>query len=73
MHWRQVWALLVKKAVSAKRDKLAVVMQLLMPILLVLLAPRAGKASSSLVQEPSLPITRSACGMHCSCNSALLS
>jgi len=58
LYCRQFWALFVKRAISAKRDRLAVVMQLLVPILLVLLALRAGKASSSLVQEPSLLISR---------------
>ena len=60
LYCRQLWALFVKRAISAKRDRLAVVMQLLVPILLVLLALRAGKASSSLVQEPSLLISRCA-------------
>ena len=60
LYCRQFWALFVKRAISAKRDRLAVVMQLLVPILLVLLALRAGKASSSLVQEPSLLISRCA-------------
>ena len=60
LYGRQFWALFVKRAISAKRDRLAVVMQLLVPILLVLLALRAGKASSSLVQEPSLLISRCA-------------
>ena len=60
LYCRQFWALSVKRAISAKRDRLAVVMQLLVPILLVLLALRAGKASSSLVQEPLLLISRCA-------------
>ena len=58
LYCRQFWALFVKRAISAQRDRLAVVMQLLVPILLVLLALRAGQASSSLVQEPSLLISR---------------
>ena len=58
LYSRQFWGLFVKRALSAKRDRLAVIMQLLVPILLVLLALRAGKASSSLVQEPSLVISR---------------
>ena len=64
LYGRQLWALFVKRAISAKRDRLAVIMQLLVPILLVLLALRAGKASSSLVQEPSLHISRCA-GLCC--------
>ena len=58
LYCRQFWALFVKRAISAKRDRLAVVLQLLVPILLVLLALRAGNASTSMVQEPSLPISR---------------
>jgi len=58
LYWRQFWALFVKRAISAKRDRLAVVLQLLVPILLVLLALRAGNASSAMVQEPSLDISR---------------
>lgn len=70
LYCRQFWALFVKRAISAKRDRLAVVMQLLVPILLVLLALRAGQASSSLVQEPSLLISRwvvLCCALLCCC------
>lgn len=63
LYWRQFWALFVKRAISAKRDRLAVVLQLLVPILLVLLALRAGNASSAMVQEPSLDISRHVCLM----------
>ena len=65
LYWRQFWALFVKRAISAKRDRLAVVLQLLVPILLVLLALRAGNASSAMVQEPSLDISRY--GQTCVC------
>ena len=61
LYCRKFWALFMKRAISAKRDRLAWVMQLLVPILLVLLALRAGKASSSLVQEPELLISRYTC------------
>lgn len=53
--WR---ALFVKRVVSAKRDKLAVVIQLLVPIALVLVALWARHATDAFPQEPYLAISR---------------
>ena len=58
LYCQQLWALLVKRAISAKRDRLAVWTQLCVPILLVLVALLAGRATSSFPQEPALRIDR---------------
>jgi len=55
--WRGLWA---KRALSARRDRLAVVTQLAVPVALVLLALWTRKASSAFPQEPALALSR--CG-----------
>ncbi len=55
--WRGLW---VKRALSARRDRLAVVTQLAVPVALVLLALWTRKASSAFPQEPALALSR--CG-----------
>ena len=57
--YAQQWrALFVKRVVSARRDKLAVVIQLLVPIALVLVALWARHATDAFPQEPYLSISR---------------
>ena len=58
LYWRQFWALFLKRAISAKRDSLAAILQILVPILLVLLALEAGNASMTRAQQPVLVISR---------------
>ena len=58
LYWRQFWALFLKRAISAKRDSLAAILQILVPILLVLLALEAGNASMTRAQQPELVISR---------------
>ena len=53
--WR---ALFVKRVLSARRDRLAVVIQLLVPIALVLVALWARHATDAFPQEPALTISR---------------
>ena len=48
----------MKRLLTAKRDRMAVVTQLLVPIALVLAALWAGRASSGFPQEPALAISR---------------
>ena len=48
----------MKRLLTAKRDRMALVTQLLVPILLVLAALWAGRASSGFPQEPALAISR---------------
>ena len=57
---QRLWALLVKRCCCARRDRLAVVTQLAVPILLVLVALWAGKAYVNSPDEPPLSINRSA-------------
>ncbi len=57
---QRLWALLVKRCCCARRDRLAVVTQLAVPILLVLVALWAGKAYVNSPDEPPLTIDRSA-------------
>ena len=57
---QRLWALLVKRCCCARRDRLAVVTQLAVPILLVLVALWAGKAYVNSPDEPALTIDR--CG-----------
>ena len=56
---QRLWALLVKRSCCARRDRLAVVTQLAVPILLVLVALWAGKAYVNSPDEPPLRIDRS--------------
>lgn len=58
LYIRQCWALFLKRAISAKRDSLAAILQILVPILLVLLALEAGNASMTRAQQPVLVISR---------------
>ena len=60
LYWQQWWGLFVKRALSAKRDRLAVVTQLAVPIALVLIALWARSASDAFPQEPALQISRCA-------------
>ena len=53
--WR---ALFVKRVLSARRDRLAIVIQLLVPIALVLVALWARHATDAFPQEPALTISR---------------
>jgi hypothetical protein len=55
--WRGLFA---KRALSARRDRLAVVVQLLVPIALVLVALWVRRSSVSFAQEPPLAISRCA-------------
>ena len=59
---QRLWALLVKRSCCARRDRLAVVTQLAVPILLVVVALWAGKAYVNSPDEPPLVIGR--CGEH---------
>ena len=59
---QRLWALLVKRSCCARRDRLAVVTQLAVPILLVLVALWAGKAYVNSPDEPPLVIDR--CDQH---------
>ncbi|KAK9828547.1 hypothetical protein WJX72_000707 [[Myrmecia] bisecta] len=61
LYAQQFRALFVKRVLSAKRDRLALVTQLAVPILMVLVALWSGKASSSFPQEPALAISRQRC------------
>ena len=58
LYWRQLYALFLKRAISAKRDSLAAILQILVPIFLVLLALEAGNASITRAQQPTLDISR---------------
>ena len=55
---QRLWALLVKRSCCARRDRLAVVTQLAVPILLVVVALWAGKAYVNSPDEPPLAINR---------------
>ena len=55
---QRLWALLVKRSCCARRDRLAVVTQLAVPILLVLVALWAGKVYVNSPDEPPLSINR---------------
>ncbi|BDA45751.1 probable ATP-binding cassette sub-family A member 3 [Coccomyxa sp. Obi] len=58
----QQWhALFAKRVLSARRDPLAVVIQLLVPIALVLVALWARHATDAFPQEPALTISRQDC------------
>ncbi|KAK9842270.1 hypothetical protein WJX81_003820 [Elliptochloris bilobata] len=56
--WRALW---VKRALSARRDQLALLTQLAVPVGLVLLALWTRKATSAYPQEPALALSREAC------------
>ncbi len=58
LYLQQLQALFMKRLLTAKRDRMALVTQLLVPILLVLAALWAGRASSGFPQEPALAISR---------------
>lgn len=58
LYRQQLWALLVKRSCCARRDRLAVVTQLAVPILLVLVALWAGKAYVNSPDEPLLELSR---------------
>ena len=51
---------MVKRSCCARRDRLAVVTQLAVPVLLVLVALWAGKAAVNAPDEPPLQLTRCA-------------
>lgn len=57
--YAQQWlGLFTKRLLSARRDRLAVVVQLLVPIALVLVALWVRRSSAAFPQEPALPISR---------------
>ena len=58
LYWQQWRGLFLKRALSAKRDRLALVTQLLVPIALVLVALWARQATDAFPQEPALGISR---------------
>ena len=58
LYRQQLWALLVKRSCCARRDRLAVVTQLAVPILLVLVALWAGKAAINSPDDPPLVLAR---------------
>ena len=58
LYLQQLQALFMKRLLTARRDRMAVVTQLLVPIALVLAALWAGRASSGFPQEPALAISR---------------
>ena len=60
LYKQQLWALLVKRSCCARRDRLAVITQLAVPILLVLVALWAGKAYVNSPDDPPLILARCA-------------
>lgn len=64
LYVQQLYALFVKRVLSARRDRLAVVIQLLVPIALVLVALWARHATDAFPQEPALSISRCAQWYH---------
>ncbi|WIA08739.1 hypothetical protein OEZ85_008162 [Tetradesmus obliquus] len=63
LYWQQFRALFVKRMLSARRDRLAVITQLLVPLLLVLLAMAVSSLQTTTPQQPPLPFTRKHCLM----------
>jgi hypothetical protein len=57
LYWRRFGALFVKRACCARRDRLAVITQLAVPIALVLVALWAGKAYVNAPDESPLAIS----------------
>ena len=58
LYLRQLRALFVKRALSARRDKWSVLLQLVIPILIVLVAIWTGKVSRLATDDPALAINR---------------
>ena len=58
LYWQQWYGLFLKRMLSARRDRLALVTQLLVPIALVLVALWARQATDAFPQEPALDISR---------------
>lgn len=58
LYWQQWYGLFLKRMLSARRDRLALVTQLLVPIALVLVALWARQATDAFPQEPALGISR---------------
>ena len=58
LYFRQLRALFVKRALSARRDKWSVLLQLVIPILIVLVAIWTGKVSRLATDDPALAINR---------------
>lgn len=61
LYWRRFGALFAKRACCARRDRLAVVTQLAVPIALVLVALWAGKAYVNTPDESPLVISMWVC------------
>lgn len=60
LYWQQWYGLFLKRMLSAKRDRLALMTQLLVPIALVLVALWARQATDAFPQEPILDLSRHA-------------
>lgn len=58
---QQFRALVTKRALSARRDRLAVLTQLLVPLALVFISLWLSQLSISMTSEPPLPLSRSDC------------
>ena len=58
LYWQQWYGLFLKRMLSARRDRLALVTQLLVPIALVLVALWARQATDAFPQEPALDVSR---------------
>lgn len=58
LYLQQWYGLFLKRGLSAKRDRLALVTQLLVPIALVLVALWARQATDAFPQEPALDLSR---------------
>ena len=65
LYLQQWYGLFLKRMLSAKRDRLALVTQLLVPIALVLVALWARQATDAFPQEPVLDISRHAAHSAC--------
>ena len=65
LYLQQWYGLFLKRMLSAKRDRLALVTQLLVPIALVLVALWARQATDAFPQEPVLDISRRAAPFAC--------
>lgn len=58
LYLQQLYGLFLKRALSARRDKMALVTQLLVPVALVLIAMWSGRSSAIVRQEPPLALSR---------------
>eukprot|EP00878_Enallax_costatus_P019215 GHUV01020268.1.p1 GENE.GHUV01020268.1~~GHUV01020268.1.p1 ORF type:complete len:1409 (+),score=442.81 GHUV01020268.1:441-4229(+) len=61
LYWQQFQALFVKRMLCARRDRLAVITQLLVPMLLVLIAMAVSSLQTSHTQQPPLEMNRQRC------------